>query len=78
MKRLPGESFEEYRARRKGEDLVTAAHLKGRLSNGMYVDPALHRTMKRTEFRRRFYDVLVRVGIIIVCFSIIFGWIVFK
>ena len=48
MKRYPGEPFEDYRARRKGEDMVMNAHLKGRLPGGEYVDPALHSTMEKT------------------------------
>lgn len=47
MKRLPGESFENYRARRAETNAVTRAHLDGRLSNGRYVDPALHSLMSR-------------------------------
>ena len=42
MKRWPGESFEDYKARRKETDALTAAHLRGRLPDGRYADLALH------------------------------------
>lgn len=53
MKRWPGEPFEDYRTRRKGEDMVIRAHLNGRLPGGRYVDPALDRTMLNTVRRER-------------------------
>ena len=42
MKRWPGESFEDYKLRRKETDALTAAHLRGRLPDGRYADLALH------------------------------------
>ncbi len=48
MKRFIGELFEDYKLRRKGEDLVTRAHLKGRFASGRYADMALHNSMQKT------------------------------
>jgi hypothetical protein len=69
MKRFEGESYEKYRLRRRGTQMIEKAHLKGRLANGMYVDPALHRTMEKTARRRKVLDVMWAVmmaGIIVV------------
>ena len=68
MKRWPGESFEDYKARRAGDRLLTESHLKGRYSSGKYFDPALHKTMQQTtdEARQKKWwkSVLFKVALI--------------
>lgn len=78
MERLAGESFEEYRARRKIENRITKGHLRGRFKSGRYADNELHMNLQKVgdDARRRKWWLSVMFKVFIIACGVGLWWLI--